>query len=91
MIELLLGVLLAISTNTACDYGKPADYYGWVNTHPYYSVMDLSTPEHGDIWLMSDGDDFDGYYLFKFKKPIAETIGSGEDHGECFQYVGGAP
>ena len=83
MIEMLLGVLLAISTNTACDYGKPADY-AWVDAHPYYHVMDLSTPEHGDIWLMSDEGE---YYLFKFKQPIDETIGSGEDHGECFRKV----
>jgi hypothetical protein len=88
MIEILIGVLLAISTNAACDYGKPADYYAWMDKHESYHVMDLSTPEHGDIWLISDRDHFDGYYLFKFKKPIAETIGSGEDHGECFRFVG---
>ena len=85
MIELLLGILLAISTNTACDYGKPADWYAWVDAHPAYRVIDLSSREHGDIWLMSDEG---AYYLFKFTEPIAATIASGASHGECFRYVG---
>ena len=85
MIELLLGLLLAISTNTACDYGKPADWYAWVAAHEDYHAMDLSSPEHGDIWLMSDEGE---YYLFKFAEPIADTIASGASHGECFRYVG---
>lgn len=85
MIEILLGVILAISTNTACDYGKPADYYAWVDAHPNYHVMDLSSKEHGDIWMMDDEGE---YYLFKFKQPIDDTIASGASHGECFRYVG---
>lgn len=85
MIEILMGVLLAISTDTACDYGKSANYYAWVDQHPNYHVMDLSTPEHGDYWLV---DDYDGeYYLFVFAQPIADTISSGASHGECFQKV----
>ena len=85
MIELIIGILLAISTGTACDIGKPADYYSWIEAHPDYKVpMTLSTPDHGDYWLMSaDGE----YYLFKFKEPIEDTIASGASHGECFRKV----
>jgi len=86
MIEIVLGVLLSISTHTACDLGKPVDYYAWVNAHPDYSApMTISVPDDTDYWLMSDGVE---YYLFKFKQPIAQTIGSGEDHGSCFRDVG---
>lgn len=88
MIVLLFRLALAISTNTACDYGKPADYYQWVAAHPAYHAMDLSSREHGDIWLMSDDGE---HYLFKFAEPIADTIASGASHGECFNYVGSLP
>lgn len=86
MIEILLGVLLAISTNTACDYGKPVDWYAYTEAHPYYHHWDLSSKEYGDVWLI---DDYDGeYYLFVFAQPIADTIATGASHGKCFQYVG---
>lgn len=85
MIELVIGILLAISTHTACDLGKPVDYYAWVDAHPDYSVpMTLSTPADGDYWLMSDGE---SYYLFKFAQPIEDTIATGASHGECFRKV----
>ena len=92
MIELIIGILLAISTHTACDLGKPTDYYAWVDAHPDYSVAwtwtvasGLSTREDGDFWLMTDKGD--GYYLFKFAKPIDDTIATGASHGECFRQV----
>lgn len=86
MIELLIGVLLAISTHTACDLGTPTDYYQWIDAHPDYSVpMTLHTDSNEDYWLMSDGQE---YYLFKFKEPIDDTIASGASHGECFRDVG---
>lgn len=83
MIQLVIAVLLAISTHTACDMGKPIDYYVWVETHPDYHVpMTLSTPDAGDYWLMETGGN---YYLFKFAQPIDSTIASGASHGECFR------
>lgn len=85
MIELVIRVLLAISTHTACDIGQAADYDAWVYAHPDYSVpMTLSFPDDTDYWLMSDGEH---YYLFKFAQPIEETISSGASHGECFRKV----
>lgn len=85
MLELVIGVLISISTHTACDMGKPVDYYAWVNAHPDYTVpMTLHTDNNEDYWLMSDGTD---YYLFKFKQPINDTIATGASHGECFRKV----
>lgn len=86
MIELLIGLLLAISTHTACDMGKPANYYKWVDAHPDYTVpMTLHTDANEDYWLMSDGQE---YYLFKFIQPIEDTIDTGASHGACFRDVG---
>ena len=85
MIGLLIRLYFAIAIHNACNIGKPTDYYGWVNEHPNYRVAwSLESPVFGDYWIMTVGQ---GYYLFKFKKPIAETIGTGEDHGECFREV----
>ncbi len=86
MLQIVISVLLAISSHTACDLGKPADYYAWVDAHPDYSVpMTLSVPDDTDYWLMKADNE---YYLFKFSQPIAETIDSGASHGECFRKVG---
>jgi len=84
MIELILRVVLAIATNSACDMGKPADYYGWVNAHPDYKVpMTLST-ESGDWWLMvDDGENL----LFHFAEPLEMTIPTGASHGDCARMV----
>jgi glycosidase len=85
MINIVIAILLAISTHTACDIGKPTDYYAWVDAHPDYSVpMQLSTPNDGDYWLMSaDGE----YYLFAFAESLDKTIPSGASHGACFRKV----
>jgi len=86
MIDLLIRILLAIATHTACDIGKPADYYAWVDAHPDYTIeATMSIPDDSDYWLMSDSHH---YYLFKFAQPIDDTIASGASHGECFREVG---
>lgn len=86
MIELIIGILLAISTHTVCDMGKPVDYYKWLDAHPDSTIpMTLSVPGDTDYWLMSDGTD---YYLFVFKQPIDDTIATGASHGACFRDVG---
>ncbi len=55
MLEIVIGILLSISTHTACDLGKPADYYKWVDAHPDYTVpMQINVPDDTDYWLMSD-------------------------------------
>lgn len=84
MINLLIAILLAISTGTACDMGDPADYYAWVDANPDYNVpMTLNTDE-GDYWLMeADGT----YYLFKFADDDA-LDGAENQHGACFRMVG---
>lgn len=85
MIGLLIRVLIAISIHNACNIGVRTDYYAWVNAHPDYMVAwSFESPIWGDYWIMSADSK---YYLFKFKQPIAETIGSGQDHGECFNEV----
>lgn len=85
MIELLIGILLAINTHTACNMGKPADYYAWVNAHPDYKVpVQLSIPDDSDYWLMEADNE---YYLFKFAEPIEDTIATGASHGACFRKV----
>lgn len=85
MIGLLIRLYFAIAIHNACNIGKSVDYYAWMATHQDYTVAwSLESPVFGDYWLMK----FDKrYMLFKFRKPIAATIGSGEDHGECFREV----
>ena len=83
MIELILRVVLAIATNTACN-GQQVDYYAWVNDHPDYSVPLTLSVESGDYWLMCAGDDCN---LFHFAEPIADTIATGASHGDCFRHV----
>lgn len=85
MIDLILRIVLAIATRTACDLGTPADYYAWVEEHPDYRVpLALETEDRGDYWLMeADGE----YLLFKFAEPLAETMPSGASHGECARIV----
>lgn len=85
MIELILRVVLAIATNSACQMGRAEDYYTWIDAHPDYSVpMTLST-EKGDYWLMCAGDN--DCNLFHFAKPIENTIATGASHGDCFRHV----
>lgn len=83
MTELIIRVLLAIATNTACD-GHKVDYYAWIEAHPDYSVPMTLSVESGDYWLMCAGDDCN---LFHFTEPIADTIATGASHGDCFVRV----
>lgn len=85
MIGLLIRLYFAIAIHNACNIGKPTGYYDWVNAHPDYTVAwSLESKVWGDYWLMSaEGK----YYLFKFAKPIEDTIASGASHGECFREV----
>lgn len=88
MINLLIMILMAMSTGKVCDLGKPTDYYAWVDAHPYRVVQQFNIPDYKPVWLMQDSDGNDpNYYLFEFKEKDALNGGQNQ-HGDCFQDLG---
>lgn len=83
MLIIIIRTLLAIGLQSACHVGTDADYYAWVDAHADYRVAwSLESRILGDYWLMQSGADV---MLFKFAKPIEDTVSSGASHGACFR------
>jgi len=88
MLNLLIMILMAMSTGTECQLGTPVDYYAWVKIHQYTVVHSFNIPNYRPIWLMQDADGNDpDMYLFVFKEKDALNGGK-DEHGACFQDLG---
>lgn len=86
MIELLIAILIAMSTGTACDLGAETDWYTWAHEHQDASTVATFETDSGDVWLYEADDE---YLLFVFKDDISDTLasGRGDVHGKCARVV----
>ena len=91
MIEIVITILLAMSTGTACELGTEVDWYQWIddNGRTAKIIMTLEPNDAQDAWLYQevDGD----YLLFVYREKIEATLDSGRSdvHGECARLIEG--
>ncbi len=89
MIQVIIAILLALSTHTACDLGTPIDWREWANSaeaETAQRVFTIQTPfddDLGDAWLYETPEH--SYILFVFRENVQEVLDSGrsDPHGEC--------
>ena len=89
MINLLISILIALSTGTACDLGTDAgDWYAYADAHPDMHTVATFETDSGDIWLYYD-EPSDDYLLFVFREDVSDTLASGrsDPHGKCVRLV----
>jgi hypothetical protein len=86
MIDLLIAILIALKTGTACDLGQPIDdWYAYVAENPSLSRIDkfeFGIEGVDDAWLYEVDS---GYVLFVFRERVDDVIASGrsDPHGRC--------
>lgn len=89
MIEILIALLIALSTDTACELGTEVNWYDWAAEHGKTAdrFMTLETDDDGDVWVYKeeDGD----YLIFVFMEDIDEVLEAGrsDPHGECAVWI----
>lgn len=86
MIDLLITILIALSTGTVCDLGIETDWYSWAEAHPDASTVMTAETDEGDVWLYEDNGE---YLLFVFREDISDTLSAGrhDPHGKCARAV----
>lgn len=89
MIDLLIAILIALSTHTACDLGTDAgDWYTWAHDHPDMQTVATLETDQGDVWLYYD-ELSDTYLLFVFREDVSDTLAAGrhDPHGQCVRVL----
>lgn len=88
MIDLLIAILVAMSTDTVCDLGEPVEWYTWGHEHPDARTVATVESDSGDMWLYHDNATGE-YVMFVFKDDISDTLaaGRGDVHGKCAREV----
>lgn len=88
MIELLIAILLALSSGTACDLGQPVDWYDWARHHDDADVILTvqGVPGVADAWVYQAGDEI---LLFVFRERISDVTAAGryDPHGACARLI----
>lgn len=89
MLEVVIAVLIALSTGTACELGTSVDWYKWVheNDNTAKRIMGVYPKDNQDAWLFQEANG--DYLLFVFREKVDETLASGrsDPHGECARVI----
>lgn len=89
MLDIVIAILIALSTGTVCELGVETDWYAWADEHGRTAkiVMTLELPETNDVWLYQEADG--DFLLFVFREKIQATLDSGrsDPHGECARTI----
>lgn len=85
VINVIIAILIAMSTDSACQLGTPVDWYEWADVEGDTAelVMTLETDKSGDVWVYQEADG--DYLVFVFREDIDSVLASGrsDPHGKC--------
>lgn len=85
MINTIIAILIAMSTDSTCQLGTPVDWYEWADEEGDSAnlVMTLETDTAGDVWVYQEADG--DYLVFVFREDIDTVLASGrsDPHGKC--------
>lgn len=85
MLQVMIAVMIALSTGTACDLGEEVNWYDWAKGEGQSAkiIMRAEPTDNQDAWLFQEADG--DYLLFVFREKISDTLDAGrsDPHGEC--------
>lgn len=92
MLQMLIAILLGLSTGTACDMGTPVNWYEWSKGDGQTSrlILRVEPDDAPDTWVFQEADG--DYLVFVFREKIDDVLAEGrsDPHGECSVLIEGS-